>query len=80
MYRLEDRERGARVDKFAFPHCATLEQNLRFRVIRNLNRITRCLLPSVVKDHRSGQQFPIGTSPRPAERKVDLEPTLRESV
>src|ERR1700719_4853298 len=33
-------------------------------------RITRCLLPSVVKDHRSAQQFPIGTSPLPAEREV----------
>ncbi len=33
-------------------------------------RITRCLLPSVVKDRRSGQQFPIGTSPLPAEREI----------
>jgi hypothetical protein len=33
-------------------------------------RITRCLLPSVVKDHRSVQQFPIGTSPLPAEREI----------
>ena len=32
--------------------------------------ITRCLLPSVVKDHRSVQQFPIGTSPLPAEREI----------
>jgi len=30
LYRLESREQGTRADKFAFPHCATLEQNLRF--------------------------------------------------
>ena len=33
-------------------------------------RITRCLLPSVVKDHRSDQQLPIRTSPLPAEREI----------
>ena len=33
-------------------------------------RITRCLLPSVVKDRRSVQQFPLGTSPLPAEREI----------
>ena len=33
-------------------------------------RITRCLLPSVVKDRRSVQRFPIGTSPLPAEREI----------
>jgi hypothetical protein len=42
-------------------------------------RITRCLLPSVVKDRCSGQQFPIGTSPLPAERNVGLEPSLRKN-
>jgi hypothetical protein len=39
LYRLESRERGTRADKFAFPHCATLEQNLRFP--NNRPRFTR---------------------------------------
>ena len=40
-------------------------------------RITQCLLPSVVKDRRSVHQFPIGTSPLPAERGIGLEPKSR---
>jgi len=43
-------------------------------------RITRCLLPSVVKDRRSAQQFPIGTSPLPAERGIGLEPMPRNQL
>ena len=42
-------------------------------------RITRCLLPSVVKDRRSVHQLPIGTSPLPAERIIGLEPKPRET-
>ena len=38
------------------------------------------LLPSVVKDRRSGHQFPIGTSPLPAERGIGLEPKPRKSL
>ena len=37
------------------------------------------LLPSVVKDRRSAHQFPIGTSPLPAERGIGLEPKPRKS-
>jgi len=37
-----------------------------------------CQLPSVVKELRSVQSLPIGTSPRPAERDPGLEPTSRE--
>jgi hypothetical protein len=35
-------------------------------------RITRCLLPSVVKDRRSVHQRPIGTSPLPVEREISF--------
>ena len=38
------------------------------------------LLPSVVKDRRSVHQFPIGTSPLPAERGIGLEPKPRKSL
>src|SRR5271167_2864344 len=35
-------------------------------------RITRCLLPSVVKDRRSVHQLPIGTSPLQVEREISF--------
>ena len=37
-------------------------------------RITHAYFLTVVKDRRSVQQFPIGTSPLPAERGIGLEP------
>jgi hypothetical protein len=75
--RTHDTARGA---QFAFPHCATLEQNLQL-LLRHANldiRVTQCQLPSVVKEHHSNQQFPIGTSPLPAERSLGLGPSLRK--
>ena len=41
-------------------------------------RATQCQLPSVFKDRRSVQLFPIGTSPLPAERSFGLEPKPRK--
>jgi hypothetical protein len=55
----------------------------KFAVSRYANLIgllSGCLLPSVVKDRRSAQQFPIGTSPLPAERGIGLEPKPRKNL
>jgi len=41
-------------------------------------RATQCQLPSVVKEQCPDHQFPIGTSPLPAERGIGLEPMPRK--
>ena len=41
-------------------------------------RATQCQLPSVVKELRPNQQFPVETSPLQAEREFSLEPNPRK--
>jgi hypothetical protein len=65
--------------KFAFPHCATLEQKFAvFRATQTLKFASRdAYFLQLSKIARSNHLFPIGTSPLPAERTGDLEPPLR---
>jgi hypothetical protein len=62
--------------KFAFPQTLLSSKICGFAPRELEIRATQCLLPSVVKDHRSEQ--PMGTSPLLAERRVGLESTLRK--
>ena len=66
--------------KFAFPHCATLEQKIcgLSHQTRKHTRRRVCQLPSVVKEQHSRQQVPAGTSPRQGERNANLEPRCEQ--
>ena len=66
--------------KFAFPHCATLEQKIcgLSHQARKHTRRRVCQLPSVVKEQHSRQQVPAGTSPRQGERNANLEPRCEQ--